>query len=76
MRRDTLILLVLLFVSLFALFEESLKQDNVETQQKALSEFQIDACNAAEAADTCGTRLSEVGVVLKEDCCGLLGKCC
>lgn len=41
-----------------------------------LSELQIEACNSADAAKTCDTRLAEVGIVLKEDCCKELGKCC
>ena len=41
-----------------------------------LSELQIEACNSADAAKTCDTRLAEVGIVLKEDCCRELGKCC
>lgn len=48
-------------------------------QQKTkttLSELQIEACNSAHAAKTCDTRLAEVGIVLKEDCCRELGKCC
>ena len=48
-------------------------------QQKiktTLSELQIEACNSADAAKTCDTRLAEVGIVLKEDCCRELGKCC
>lgn len=48
-------------------------------QQKTkttLSELQIEACNSAHAAGTCDTRLAEVGIVLREDCCRELGKCC
>ena len=41
-----------------------------------LSELQIEACNSADAAKTCDTRLAEIGIVLKEDCCRELGKCC
>lgn len=46
------------------------------TKQKSLSELQISACDSADAAGTCDTRLAEVGIVLKEDCCRELGKCC
>ena len=41
-----------------------------------LSELQVTACNTAHEAGTCDTRLSEVGIILKEDCCKALGKCC
>ena len=51
-------------------------QQNKVDKQKTLSELQISACNSADAAKTCDTRLAEVGIVLKEDCCGVLRKCC
>lgn len=41
-----------------------------------LSELQVTACNTADKAGTCDTRLQEVGIVLKEECCEILGKCC
>ena|SRR3989344_2948133 len=43
---------------------------------KTLSELQMQACNIADQAGTCSSRLAEVGIVLKEDCCEVLGKCC
>ncbi|MBI2654791.1 hypothetical protein HYX02_08370 [Candidatus Woesearchaeota archaeon] len=46
------------------------------SSKTTLSELQIEACNSADAAGTCDTRLAEVGIVLKEDCCRELGKCC
>lgn len=45
-------------------------------KNKTLSELQITACNTAHEANTCDTRLVELGIVLKEDCCEALGKCC
>ena len=50
--------------------------EGLPVEYKSLSDIQITACNAAHEAGTCGTRLSEVGIVLKEDCCEVLGKCC
>jgi hypothetical protein len=41
-----------------------------------LSELQITACNAAHDAGNCNTRLADIGIVLAEDCCEALGKCC
>jgi hypothetical protein len=42
-----------------------------------LSELQVTACNAADRAQTCQTRLPKlVGLVTKEDCCRYLKKCC
>ena len=43
---------------------------------KTLNDMQMTACNSADAAGTCDTRLPEVGIVLKEECCKNLGKCC
>lgn len=45
-------------------------------KQEILSELQITACKKAHEAGTCDTRLIEVGIVKKEDCCNALGKCC
>ncbi len=45
-------------------------------ESQPLSDFQIAACSAADEAGTCDTRLAELGIVLKEECCGALGKCC
>lgn len=47
-----------------------------KTETKTLSDMQATACNAANDARTCGTRLPELGIVSKEDCCRNLGKCC
>ena len=52
------------------------KSQDKGTAITGLSELQIEACNSADAAGTCNTRLAEVGIVLKEDCCKELGKCC
>jgi len=45
-------------------------------EEKTLSELQVDACNIADDAGSCDTRLIEVGIVLKEECCQILEKCC
>jgi hypothetical protein len=46
------------------------------TESKGLTELQITACNSADAGGTCDTRLAEVDLVSKEDCCSILGECC
>jgi hypothetical protein len=43
---------------------------------KGLSNMQITACMIADDKGTCNTRLPEIGIVLKSECCELLGKCC
>ena len=67
MKKQLLILILLLFIT-------SCKE--VPEKDVTLSELQVEACNAAHDAGTCDTRLVELGIVLKEDCCGVLGKCC
>ncbi len=51
--------------------DQALKQD-----PKKLTDFQIEACNAADKAGTCDTKLKQLGIVSKEDCCNSLSKCC
>nr|MBI4156958.1 hypothetical protein [Candidatus Woesearchaeota archaeon] len=54
----------------------ALEKEIPEKETKSLSEFQVLACETADEAGTCNTRLNELGIVLKEDCCEVLGKCC
>ena len=65
------LLLIVLFLFLVSCNEIGKKEIN-----KTLSELQVTACNSADEAKTCDTRLSEVGIVSKEDCCNILKKCC
>ena len=65
-----LFLLLILFIFLIGCKDASKKES------PKLSELQITACNTAHEAGTCDSRLSEVGIVLKEDCCKDLEKCC
>ena len=73
--RLSLILLIVL-VGCAKFQEDNNTGDDDGSYTKTLSDLQIDACNAADSAGTCDTRLAEVGIVLKEDCCEVLGKCC
>ena len=52
------------------------KPQEAQKEANVLSELQIEACNSADMAKTCDTRLQELGIVIKEDCCEALGKCC
>ena len=45
-------------------------------EEKKLDELQITACEEADKAGTCQTRLIEVGIVMPSECCEVLGKCC
>ena len=68
-----IILFILIFVVLIAGCQ---KNPSPKAETKTLSDMQITACNTANEAGTCDTRLPELGIVLKEDCCKSLGKCC
>ncbi|MFZ2455486.1 MAG: hypothetical protein WAX07_03315 [Candidatus Altiarchaeia archaeon] len=49
----------------------------VTQENVPLSELQVTACNAADKAQTCQTRLPKlVGLVTQQDCCKYLKKCC
>ena len=50
--------------------------EEIPEEVSTLLELQVAACNAADEAGTCTTRLAELGIVLNEECCQFLGKCC
>lgn len=50
--------------------------DSSVKKPKELTAFQVEACNAAYEAGTCDTRLKQLGIVSKDDCCSSLSKCC
>ena len=66
-------LILLIFVILIAGCQ---KVSETKKETKQLSDMQVTACNTAHEAGTCNTRLPELGIILKEDCCQVLGKCC
>lgn len=84
MKKYALILLVLI-IFIIGCQQVSKKSDETKPIQageglpveyKSLSDIQVTACNTAHEAGTCDTRLIDIGIVLKEDCCEVLGKCC
>lgn len=68
--RIMFLLLILLILT------ASCKVSEISEPKKELSELQIEACNSAHETGTCDTKLEELGIVIKEDCCEVLGKCC
>ena len=50
--------------------------EGLPVEVRSLSDIQITACETADEAGTCDTRLAELGIVLKEECCEVLSKCC
>ncbi len=41
-------------------------------QEQALSELQVTACDGAERGHTCDTKLDDLGIVTKEQCCNVV----
>lgn len=68
-------IIVILFLFLIIL-NGCKKNYESKTDTKFLSDIQVTACNTADSAKTCDTRLAELGIILKEDCCQALKKCC
>ena len=66
----------LFLIIIISLLLISCKEIPKKEASKALSELQVTACNTANEAGTCNTRLDELGIISKEDCCEVLGKCC
>jgi len=69
-------LILLIFVIFVYGCQNTSQATDTKKESKTLSDIQITACNTAHEAGTCETRLAELGIVLKEDCCEVLGKCC
>lgn len=60
-----------------ALEEDGLLRGEIlPAKPSLLSDIQVTACNEAYKAGTCDTRLAELGIVMKEECCEVLNKCC
>ena len=73
MKKLILFLILLLFiVGCKEIPEKEVPKEKVST----LSELQVSACNAADEAGTCQTRLIDVAIVMPDECCEVLGKCC
>ena len=67
------VMFLVLAVLLLFLFDYVAEQSSEDV---VLVELQVLACEAADEAGTCSSRLPEVGIVLQEECCQALGKCC
>lgn len=69
--KKELIILVLLTVLLFGCTKVPDKNP-----ENAIDDLKMTACEEADKAGTCQTRLIEVGIVMPDECCKTLGKCC
>jgi hypothetical protein len=68
------IIVVTLISSIILLSSCSTPKSSV--QDSKLSDLQVTACNSADKGGTCNTKLEGLGVVTKNQCCNILGKCC
>ena len=66
-----IIAMVLIALLILFLFDYT-----AEETSKELSELQVVACEVADESQTCDSRLPDLGIVLQEECCQALGKCC
>ena len=69
-----IVVVIIAIIAIFILISNSNKK--ITENINSLNDLQIQACNTADEAGTCESRLPEVGIVLAEDCCEALGKCC
>lgn len=70
--KKELVALFLLLVFLSGCTKAVIKEKPVEK----LDDLQTTACQEADKARTCQTRLVEIGIVLPNECCETLGVCC
>lgn len=56
-------------------YTQSADNQTVDKTQDSIT-FEEDVCNAAEDADVCDTKLEELGIVSKNDCCQIYKRCC
>lgn len=73
MKKEALILFSLLIGILLIGGCAKVPEEKPETK---LDDLQVVACEEADKSGTCQTRLIEVGIVMPEECCEVLGKCC
>ena len=74
------VLVLFLIISLFlvscATIPEEIEDQDSGTSEKKLDELQTTVCEEADKAGTCQTRLIEIGIVMPDECCEVLEKCC
>jgi len=75
-----MLLLILLFIVSCTPAETTLKDSNNDGMNEItgqhVTELQKTACNSADKAGTCDTKLPRLGFITKEECCAQFEKCC
>lgn len=69
--KKELIVLILLTIFLFGCVKIPEKRSEAK-----LDDLQMTACEEADKAGTCQTRLIELGIVMPNECCEALKRCC
>lgn len=69
--KKKLVLTVFLLMLLFG----CVKVQKEESNDK-LDDLQKTACEKADEAGTCQTKLIDLGMVMPDECCEAIGKCC
>jgi len=68
--------LILLLLLLIGCSEQQEKEGLETVTGQHITELQQTACDAADDAGTCDTKLASLGFITKEDCCEKFEKCC
>jgi len=74
------VLVLFLIISLFLVscttVPEEIKDQDSGTSEKKLDDLQTTLCEEADKAGTCQTRMVDIGIVMPDECCEVLRKCC
>jgi hypothetical protein len=80
MKKTAIFLFVLLLLFSLCVEKDATSEKTVQSANTfssiPLSDMQIEACKSANDGGTCRTKLPEIEIVLTEDCCKYLNKCC
>jgi hypothetical protein len=75
------IIIVLIFLIIIVGCQQNIPEEKTTTEMeditgKHILELEKTACDAADKASTCETKLASLGFITKEDCCKKYQKCC
>jgi len=67
---------LILLLLLFSIACQKEAEPMQEVTGAHVADLEQTACNAADEAGTCTTKLAALGFITKEDCCAKYQKCC
>ena len=81
MKIHPLIMVLLVLSLLYGCTQERPAQEDQKDAMepvtgKHVAELERTACNSADKANTCDSKLASLGFITKEECCEKFGKCC